>query len=352
LKDTPEKLDVLKQAGVVDAGGKGFISILNGFNNALLGVEIQENLVEQVQITTEQKVYETQEEIKFQYCTEFIIKSNIGEATQLRNDIIRLGDSMVFVQDENIVKVHIHTNNPGIAIESALKYGELINVKVDNMKLEHENKLIQKNDIAEKKFGFIAVAMGEGIKSIFEDLGVDHIIYGGQTMNPSTEDIMEAIDNIHAENIFVLPNNSNIIMAANQAKNLSDKNIIVIPTKSIPQGISALVGYNEESSPEDNENDMNSIISNVKTLQVTYSVRDTSFDSKEIKKGDILGIVDGEIVSVEKTVEAGFVNAVDKAIDEDSEVVALYYGEDVEEDFINGLVEQLEGKYKNIDFEV
>ncbi len=352
LRDTPNKLDVLKQAGVVDAGGKGFVSILDGFNNALLGVEIEDNLIEQIQKPVEHKALEAKENIEFQYCTEFIIKSHVGEATQLRDDIIKLGDSMVFVQDEEIVKVHIHTNNPGIAIEFALKYGELVNVKIDNMKQQHENILISKDDIANKKYGFIAVAMGEGIKSIFEDLGVDHIIYGGQTMNPSTEDIMEAIDKIYADNIFILPNNSNIIMAANQARDLSDKNIIVIPTKSIPQGISALVGYNEESEPEDNEETMKSIISNVKTLQVTYSVRDTSFDSKEIEKDDILGIVDGEIVSVEKTVEDGFMNAMEKVIDEDSEIVAIYYGEEVNEGFMNGLVKQLEEKYKDVDFEV
>ncbi|MBN2260982.1 MAG: DAK2 domain-containing protein [Clostridiales bacterium] len=352
LEDTPNKLEVLKQAGVVDAGGKGFISILNGFNNAILGFEIEENLVEQVQKPIVDHVFEKREEIRFQYCTEFIIKSQVGDATKLRDEILKLGDSMVFVQDDDIVKVHIHTNNPGIAFEAALKYGELMNVKVDNMKMQHENKLISEKDMKKSKYGFIAVAMGDGIRSIFEDLGVNHVIFGGQTMNPSTEDIMDAINQIYAENIFVLPNNSNIIMAANQAKELSDKNIIVLPTRSIPQGISAMVGYSEDASPKENEDVMNDIISKVKTVHLTYSVRDTSFDSKEIKKGDILGIINGEIKIVEDSIEKGFLYSMEAAIDEDSEVIAIYYGEDVEKEWVDEWVEKLEEKYPDIDFEV
>lgn len=352
LRDTPNKLEVLKQAGVVDAGGQGFLSILNGFNNAVLGVEINENLMEQVQKPVEHKVFDKQEFIKYQYCTEFIIQSKVGEATALRDEIMQLGDSMVFVQDEDIVKVHVHTNNPGVAIESALKYGELVNVKIDNMKEQHENKLIGEKDIKDKKYGFVAVAMGAGIKEIFEDMGVDQIIYGGQTMNPSTEDIMAAIDKIYAKNIFIFPNNSNIIMAANQAKELSDKNIIVIPTKSIPQGISSLVGYNEELTPEENENNMGSILKDLKSIQLTYSVRDTNFDSQEIKKGDIIGILDGEIKAVEETVEEALLKAMEEAIDQDSEIVALYYGEDIKEEDANQMVSQLEEKYEDVEFEL
>jgi hypothetical protein len=352
LQDTPNQLEVLKQAGVVDAGGMGFISILNGFNNAILGVEINENLIEQVQQPVVEHRIISPEMIKFQYCTEFIITSKVGDALKLRDEIIKLGDSMVFVQDEEIVKVHIHTNNPGVAIESALKYGELLNVKIDNMKEQHENKLIGANDIVNKKFGFIAVATGDGIKALFEDMGVDELITGGQTMNPSTEDIMAAIDRIYADNIFILPNNSNIIMAANQARDLSDKNIIVIPTKSIPQGISCMVGYDEELAPDDNEKKMVSIISEVKTMQLTYSVRDTNFDSKEIKEGDILGILDGEILSVVPTIETAFLETIEEAIDEDSEIVALYYGEDVEKESAEALLVTLEELYNDIEFEL
>lgn len=352
LQDTPNHLEVLKQAGVVDAGGMGFIAILNGFNNAILGVEINENLMQQVQRPVETEVRAPQEFIKFQYCTEFIISSKVGEAQALRDEIIKLGDSMVFVQDEEIVKVHIHTNNPGVAIESALKYGELLNVKIDNMKEQHENRLISEKDIVNKKYGFISVATGEGISAIFEDLGIDEIILGGQTMNPSTEDIMAAIDRIYADHIFILPNNSNIIMAANQARDLSDKDIIVIPSKSIPQGISCMVGYDEEAAPEVNERNMRAILSDVRTVQLTYSVRDTQFDSKEIREGDILGILDGEILAVEETVEKALFETMEAAIDEDSEIVALYYGEDIDKATAESHLETLESQYGEVEFEL
>ena len=259
---------------------------------------------------------------------------------------------MVFVQDEDIVKVHIHTNNPGIAIESALKYGELLNVKIDNMKEQHENKLISEEDIVTKPYGFVAIASGDGLDEIFRDLGVEQVIVGGQTMNPSTEDIMAAINRIYADNIFILPNNSNIIMAANQAKELSNKNIIVIPTKSVPQGISSLVGFTEDASPEENEQNMVEIISHVKTMELTYSVRDTNFDSKEISKGDILGILDGEILVVEEELEKALLDTMEAAIDEDSEIIAIYYGEDVDQEDAEKMKKSLEEKYDEIEFEL
>lgn len=352
LQDTPNHLDVLRQAGVVDAGGKGFISILNGFNNAILGVEINENLIEQVSQPQEPIASGPADVIKFQYCTEFIIRSKVGEASELRDEILKLGDSMVFVQDEEIVKVHIHTNNPGIAIESALKYGELVNVKIDNMKEQHENRLIAQTDIENKPYGFIAVASGEGISAIFEDLGVDEIIVGGQTMNPSTEDIMAAIDRVHADHIFILPNNSNIIMAANQARDLSEKEIIVIPSKTIPQGISCMVAYDEEAEPEKNQKNMTEILSDVKTVQLTYSVRDTQFADKEIREGDILGILDGEIHSVTQSVEHALLETMEVALDEDSEIVALYYGEEIDEATATQHVSQLEQRYPEVEFEL
>jgi len=358
LKDTPNQLEVLKQAGVVDAGGKGFIAILNGFNNGVLGKEMEENIVTVKAESFHRDLgHPAPQDITFQYCTEFIIKTPHEDATDLRDEIFTLGDSMVFVQDEDLVKVHVHTNNPGIAIEAALKYGDLVSVKIDNMKEQHENILFQEARTLQgqgerKKFGFIAVAMGEGLKEIFENLGVDHIIFGGQTMNPSTEDLMEAVEKINAGHIFILPNNPNIIMAANQARDLSEKEIIVLPTRSIPQGISALVGYNEELSARENEAEMLKILKGVKTLQITYSVRDTSFDSQEIKKNDILGILDGEIICVEERVADGLVKGIEAAIDDDTEIIAVYYGEEVSLEETQALISELQERHEAIDFEI
>ncbi|OPL08033.1 MAG: hypothetical protein AVO33_02860 [delta proteobacterium ML8_F1] len=358
LKDTPNQLEVLRQAGVVDAGGMGFISILNGFNNGVLGREMEENIV--TAKATESLAghgHAAPGDITFQYCTEFIIKTPHEDATALRDEVFTLGDSMVFVQDEDLVKVHVHTNNPGIAIEAALRYGDLVSVKIDNMKEQHENILFKesqekKGALEKKKYGFIAVAMGEGLKEIFENLGVDHIIFGGQTMNPSTEDIMAAMEEINAEHVFILPNNPNIIMAANQARELSRGDVTVLPTRSIPQGISALVGFNEELGVKQNEEEMLKILRSVKTLQITYSVRDTNFDSKAIKKDDILGILDGEIVCVEATIADGLVKGIEKAIDEDTEIIAIYYGEEVDKAQTEALVEKLQENYPDTDFEI
>lgn len=351
LDKTPEMLSVLKEAGVVDAGGKGILSILEGFNNAILGIEIKEEIIKK---TEELRIIKPDEEkvLKYQYCTEFIILSKVKDVLKLKSEVIKLGDSLVFVQDEDIVKVHVHTNEPGEAIGLALKYGELIDIKIDNMKRQHENKFVNAEKVKNKMFGFITVAMGEGIKILFEDMGVDYIISGGQTMNPSTEDIMAAIDQINADYIFLLPNNSNIVMAANQAKALSEKNIIVIPTKTIPQGISALVEFDEKKSFSENEKNMCEIIKNVKTLQFTFSVRDSKFNNKKIKKDDILGILDGEIEVVGKNLQIAVSKLVDIAMYDDCEIVSVYCGEEVKMKDAEKLVKKFEKKYPDVEFEL
>jgi len=351
LDRTPEMLDVLKEAGVVDAGGKGILSILDGFNNAILGIEIEEGIIEKT-IAHKIAVVDDGKVLKYQYCTEFIILSKVKDVLKLKSEVTKLGDSLVFVQDEDIVKVHVHTNEPGEAIGLALKYGELIDIKIDNMKRQHDNKFVSTEKVKKKAYGFITVAMGEGIKILFEHMGVDYIISGGQTMNPSTEDIMEAINQINADNIFLLPNNSNIVMAANQAKALSKKNIIVIPTKTIPQGISALVEFDDKKSPSENEKNMIEIIKNVKTLQFTFSVRDSKFNNKKIKKDDILGLLDGEIEVVGKNLQTAVLKLVDIAMYDDCEIISVYCGEEVKMKDAEKLVKKLEKIYPDVEFEL
>ena len=351
LNQTPEYLDVLKQAGVVDAGGKGLVFIFEGFEHVLSGKTADDIIeFEEKEVFHAQKSINT-EDIKFAYCTEFIIRTK-NDDNDLRKSIEKLGDSMVYVKDDDIIKVHVHTNNPGIALEHALKVGELINIKIENMKEQHSSILEDSYDDELKKYGFIAVAMGDGISKIFKDFGVDYIIEGGQTMNPSTDDIVKAIEKINAENIFILPNNSNIILAANQAKSLSDKNISVIPSKSIPQGISAMIGFDGSKNFEDNMSVMEENLKTVKTVQVTFSVRDTVFDGVEIKENDILGIRDGMISSNGTDMEKVIMETIDTTVDEETEIITLYYGSDISEDSANEIAEKLEEKYDEIDIEV
>ena len=368
LSQTPEMLPVLKQAGVVDSGGQGLMTVIKGAFDALLGKEIDYTL-EPVQ-TAETKVTEEvpmdDVEIKFGYCTEFIInldkEMTKSEEKAFKEFLESIGDSIVLVADDEIVKVHVHTNEPGVAITKALTYGSLSRMKIDNMREEHQERLIknaekmaeqQKADEPRKKYGFVAVSVGEGLDEIFKGLNVDHIISGGQTMNPSTEDILNAIDKINADNIYVLPNNKNIILAAQQAESLvEDKNIIVIPSKTIPQGISAMIGFIPDNSPEDNKEAMIDSMSYVKTGEVTYAVRDTVIDDKEIKEGNIMGIGDEGILAVGEEIDDTTINMIKEMQDEESEIVSLYYGAEVTEEAANKLADKIAEALPEIEVEV
>ncbi len=372
LAKTPDMLPVLKEAGVVDSGGQGLVEVLRGAYFALIGKEMDYSFAaaqkkeEVVRISAQ-----TEAEIKFGYCTEFIImlEKAYDEKTELdfKAFLESIGDSIVVVSDEDIVKVHVHTNDPGLAIQRALTYGSLSRMKIDNMRLEHEEKLIkdaskiameQKNKAEEKKtarkeMGFISVSIGEGVGEIFKGLGVDYLIEGGQTMNPSTEDMLEAIEKVNANYVFILPNNKNIIMAANQAESLTtDKQVIVIPTKTIPQGITAMVNYIPEESAKENEARMLSEIQNVKTGQVTYAVRDTKIDDKEIHLGDIMGIGDEGILAVGPSIERTAMAMMENLVDKDSEIIGIYYGEEVSEEDAKKFGDLVAEKYQDTEVEV
>ena len=374
LSQTPEMLPVLKEAGVVDSGGQGLIEVLSGIYDCLLGKEI--DLTAALGTTTTAKVEAdtTQADIKYGYCTEFIIniekKFDNGDELNFKAYLESIGDSIVVVADDEIVKVHVHTNDPGLAIQKALTYGSLSKMKIDNMREEHKEKLIKEAQKAEaekkaaeeaakkpaepkKKYGFISVSAGAGLSEIFEGLGVDVVIEGGQTMNPSTEDMLNAIDKVNAENVFILPNNSNIILAANQAQSIvTDKNVYVVPSKTIPQGITALINFDESANAEANFDNMSSEMKNVKTGQVTYAVRDTSMDGKEIKQNDIMGIGDKTILSVGKDIEETTIDMLSQLIDDDSELISVYYGADVSSEQVDSLTAKIEETYPDLDLEV
>lgn len=365
LATTPELLPVLKEAGVVDSGGQGLVEVLKGAYDAYLGKEVDYTF-EAPKSAPVKISAETEAEIKFGYCTEFIIvldkKFEHKDEMEFKAFLESIGDSIVCVADDDIVKIHVHTNHPGQAIEKALTYGSLSRLKIDNMREEHEEKLIkdaskiaaqQKAEEPRKEMGFISVSIGEGIGEIFKGLGVDYLIEGGQTMNPSTEDMLNAIDKVNAEHIFILPNNKNIILAANQAKVLcEDKDIIVIPTKTVPQGITAMINFMPDSSAEENEARMTEELANVKTGQVTYAVRDTHIDDKEIKEGNIMGIGDHAILAVGEDVEQTTLDMFKELIDEDSELISIYYGEDVKKEDAEELGEKLSDLYPDYDIEV
>ena len=369
LLKTPDMLPVLKQAGVVDSGGEGLMTFLRRAIDALKG-KVSDFTVKVSGTSKVVKASTTATEeadIKFGYCTEFIImlerEQDVVER-QLKEYLQKIGDCVVVVADDDIVKVHVHTNDPGLAIQKALTYGSLTSMKIDNMREEHHEKVIKDAEKVakaeteaksepEKEVGFIAVSAGEGLSDIFKDLGVDFIIEGGQTMNPSTEDILEAVDKVNAKNIFVLPNNGNIILAAEQAKQLTEnKNLIVIPSKNIPQGISAMINYVANKSVDENEKNMSTEMLNIKSGQVTYAVRDTNMDGKDIKQGDFMGLTDKTIVAVEKNVDDAATALIDSMIDDDAELVSLYYGADVDEDGANKLADKLADKYEDVEFEV
>ncbi len=360
LAHTPELLAVLKQAGVVDAGGKGLVLIFEGFEDVILGEKTSSSLQAAEELPKVAMAQPKVADITFAYCTEFIIRGTEAQGGNLKELLEKMGDSLVFVTDEDLIKVHVHTNNPGVVLEHALKIGDLINIKIENMREQHHHIIADAPEHSSsaqaigdsRPFGFISVAAGSGLSKIFSDLGVDVVIEGGQTMNPSTEDILKGIDQISADCIFVLPNNSNIILAANQAKALSEKHILVLPSKTIPQGIAAMVRFNPDHTPDENEAGMNEAMKSVNTLQITYSVRDTQMGDREIHKDDTLGILNGEIVASGRNRDEVILEALDAAVGEDSEILTIYYGEDVPQDEAEALAETLGSRYAQLEVEV
>ena len=376
LSQTPEMLPVLKEAGVVDSGGQGLVQVLKGAYDAFLGKEVDyriEGAKAGAAAAMGKVTPQAETDIKFGYCTEFIIMLEKEYTEQTEQEfkafLESIGDSIVVVSDDGIVKVHVHTNDPGRAISRALTYGSLTRMKIDNMREEHQEKLIKDAEkvAAQQKFedeerrkiippkpvGFISVSIGEGVGNIFRELGVDYLIEGGQTMNPSTEDMLKAIEEVNAETLYILPNNKNIILAANQAKLLTrDKNVIVIPTKTVPQGITAIVSYSAEASVEENTKTMLEEIKNVKTGQITYAVRDTHIDDKEIKEGDIMGIGDHAILSVGRDITEVTLETIALMDAEEAELITVYYGEDTKAEDAEDLEKLLGEKYPECDIEV
>ena len=372
LARTPDMLPVLKEAGVVDSGGQGLMVVLEGVYDAFMGKEINLEFEAGESAKVVKISPQAEADIKFGYCTEFIIVLNQefseNDEKSFKEYLSSLGDSIVCVADDEVVKIHVHTNDPGLAIQRALTYGSLSRIKIDNMREEHQEKLIKdaekvaaqqaeedakKANAPKKEVGFISVSIGDGFGEIFRDLGVDYLIEGGQTMNPSTEDMLNAIDKVNAENIFIFPNNKNIILAANQAKALTeDKNIIVIPTKTVPQGITAVINFVPEKSVEENEATMVEEIKRVKTAQVTYAVRDTHIDEKEIHQGDIMGIGDHGMLAVGQEVAVVAKDAAMAMVDDETELISIYYGEDFSEEEAEALGAELEEIYDFCDVEV
>ena len=388
LSMTPDMLPVLKQAGVVDSGGQGLMQVMKGALDSLQGKEIDYSIEapeKQPAAETGSTSYNIEaqaaQEIKFAYCTQFLIMLekpiSTRQETEFKEYLEGIGDSIVVVADDEIVKVHVHTNDPGLAMQRGLTYGSLTTIIIENMKLERDEKIsalkekemqsetiedvekqlkgeeVPKEQEPPKEMGFISVSIGDGINEIFQGLGVDYIIEGGQTMNPSTEDMLNAIEKVNAKNIFILPNNKNIILAANQAASLvEDKKIIVIPTKTIPQGITALINYIPDSTPEENAERMSEELGTVKTGQVTYAVRDTVIDDKEIKQDDFMGIGDQGILSVGKELETTVLDMIEQLIDEDSAIVSIYYGEDAREDAANAIGEKITEAHPDVEVEV
>ena len=370
LAKTPDMLPVLKEAGVVDSGGQGLMVVLEGAFDAFMGKEVDLTFDAGENAKVVKVTPQAEADIKFGYCTEFIIvlnkKFTAEDEVDFKAYLSSLGDSIVCVADDEVVKIHVHTNDPGLAIQRALTYGSLSRIKIDNMREEHQEKLIKDAEkvaaqqaeeeaakAPKKEVGFISVSIGDGFGQIFRDLGVDYLIEGGQTMNPSTEDMLTAISKVNADHIFILPNNKNIILAANQAKALTkDKDIIVIPTKTVPQGITAVINYVPEKSVEDNEKDMTEEISRVKTGQITYAVRDTHIDDKEIHEGDIMGIGDHGMLAVGKEVAAVAKETVEQMVDDETELISIYYGEGFTEEEAEALAGELEEQYDYCDIEV
>ncbi len=374
LESTPDYLDVLKQAGVVDAGGKGLLCIIEGFYKGFMGEAIPKETSAETEGNAPAQSFMATEDIKFTYCTEFIIEGKNIKGETLKETIFNLGDSMVFVQDEDLVKVHVHTNNPGVALEEALKWGELKKVKIENMRDQHhhiidnsmEGSVVSESVEATKassekaveqvehdsEYGFIAVSMGDGFTEVFNDLGIHGVITGGQTMNPSTEDFLKEIDKCPSDHIVLFPNNSNIIMAANQAKSLSDKDVHVVPSKTMAQCITAFLAFSPDEPVGRNVEAMTDSLSDVGTIQVTYAVRDTTFNGLEIEKDDYLAVADGVIKSVGKEQMAVILEAVEKTMNEESEILSIYYGSDVDENLANEVAEAISERFDELEIEI
>ncbi|MDY4128651.1 DAK2 domain-containing protein [Peptostreptococcus porci] len=372
LEKTPELLKNLKDAGVVDSGGKGLVCLYEGMLSALKGkiVDLQESdKIDSVQSIANDYV-ETQGEldIKFGYCTEFILESENADPEKIRDIMLKYGDSLVVVGYDGVIKVHVHSNEPGNVLQEALKFGQLLTIKIENMRYQHENLIIPDDDQESnsklasqdkvivneesKPFGFITTTMGKGLAGIFEEFGVDIVIEGGQTMNPSTEDFINAINMVNADNIFILPNNGNVIMAANQAKEISEKNIYVVPTKNIPQGIGCLVSFDPDSDADSNMENFDEVLSNIKSGEITFSVRDTIMDGIEVNEGDVIGITGKNLISSGKDIAEVTKEVVRNMADEDSDIITLYYGEDVEEDDARLLAETIQEEYEDVDVEL
>ena len=367
LAKTPDMLPVLKEAGVVDSGGQGLLEVFRGAIDGYHGKEVDYSQFEAAAPKITKISPQAEADIKFGYCTEFIILLEKplpqDEIDRFREFLDSIGDSIVLVADDEIVKVHVHTNHPGQAFERALTYGQLSRMKIDNMREEHQEKLIKdaeklakeqaENKEPPKDHGFISVSVGEGLSQIFRELGVDYLIEGGQTMNPSTEDMLNAIEKVNAKTIYIFPNNKNIILAANQARDLTeDKEIIVVPTKTIPQGISAMISFVPEKGGEENLASMTDAISRVKTGQITYAVRDTHIDDKEIHQGDIMGIGDAGILSVGQDIAETTLEMLEQLVEDDSELISLYYGQDVTEEEADAFTQEVEKLYPDIDVDV
>ena len=366
LENTPELLPVLKEAGVVDSGGKGLMTVLQGAVDVFNGKEVDLTVTPSAKTPErfKKRGHIETDDIKFGYCTEFIImlEKKFGERDEkeMKKFLTSIGDSLVLVADSDMVKIHVHTNDPGLAIQRALKYGQLTSMKIDNMREEHKETIFKEaeKEKAEsskktpKDVGFLAVSVGNGIDEIFKELGVDMIVQGGQTMNPSTDDILNAISEVGAKDVFILPNNKNIILAANQAKELSDDvNVYVVPTKTIPQGITAMVNYIKGRSAEENLKNMTDSISTVKSGEITYAVRDTSIDNTPIHKGDIMGIGDNGLLDVGSNIEDVVIGTLEKIVDEDSELISIYNGEDLPDDKFESIKSSIEEKFPDCEVE-
>ncbi len=371
LAKTPDMLPVLKQAGVVDSGGEGLMTFLRGALAVLQGKEVDYSISDLESKATPVATGAVQEaqDITFGYCTEFIImleKNHDVVEAELKKYLQGIGDCVVVVADEDIVKVHVHTNDPGLAIQKALTFGALTSIKIDNMREEHEEKLIRdaqsiaqkeaevpSNQTQRKEVGFIAVSVGEGLKEIFTDLGVDYVIEGGQTMNPSTDDILGAIEQVNADVVYIFPNNGNIILAAEQARELTeDKEVVVIPSKNIPQGIAAMINYMPEDSAQKSADNMIQEMSRIQSGQVTYAVRDTNMDGKEIKQGDFMGLTDKTIVSVGQDLQKTALELVFSMLSEESELVSIYYGAEITEEAAQSLAQCIETEHEEVEVEV
>lgn len=378
LEKTPELLKNLKDAGVVDSGGKGLLCLYEGMLSAVKGKAISlknkdENTTKSQAVGVKSDVAKDAD-IKFAYCTEFILETDKIDSDKMRDLMIKHGDSLVVVGFDGVIKVHVHSNDPGAVLSEALKYGQLITIKIENMRIQHENTIIDDEEQArilsedsvsqastaeeiaksqeEKEFGFITTTMGSGLSEIFEGFGVDIVIEGGQTMNPSTEDFVNAINMVNAKNIFILPNNSNVIMAANQARDISDKNVFVVPTKNIPQGLASLLSFDPEATYEENCSNFEDSIEKIKSGEVTFAVRNTVIDGIEVNEGDIIGITGKKLVSSGDSIEVVTENVIEKMVDDESGIITLYYGEDVEEDSAREFAEMIQDKFDDLDVEL